>query len=157
MSADGRDLSQDTFADQAFTAAADAYMRTPGNWEQAIQAALAGLFEFLAAAPEPTRACVVEALHSGRPGLERRDRLLARFAEFLEPGYTESADPPADVVAEAVSGGVYELIRTHVVERRIDELPEALPAATVIALSPFVGSSEAERLAARPISLRADR
>lgn len=157
MNADGHDLTEAAFADQAFTAAADAYMRTPGNWELAVQAALAGLFEFLAAAPERTRACVVDALYSGRPGLERRDRLLERFSEFLEPGYAQSVDPPPDVVAEAVSGGVYELIRTHVVERRTERLLEALPAATVIALSPFVGSKEAERLAAASNPAQAER
>ena len=137
-------------AEQAYAASADAYMQTPGSWAEAVHAALAQLLDFLAGCPELTRMCIVEALYAGSPALERRDHALARFADFLEPGYSQSADPPPGVVSEAISGGVYELIRAHAVERRLEALPEALPEATLIALSPFVGSAEAERLAARP-------
>lgn len=144
-------------AEQAYTASADAFMRTPGSWAEAVHAALAQLLGFLAGSPELTRMCIVEALYAGSPALERRDRALARFADFLEPGYAESADPPPVVVSEAISGGVYELIRAHAVERRVETLPRSLPQATVIALSPFVGNAEAERLAARPARSSAGR
>jgi AcrR family transcriptional regulator len=144
-------------AEQAYTASADAYMRTPGSWGEAVHAALAELLGFLAGSPELTRMCVVEVLYAGSPALERRDRVLARFAGFLEPGYAESPNPPPEVVSEAISGGVYELIRAHAMERRVESLPHSLPEATVIALSPFVGSAEAERLAARPARLAVGR
>lgn len=137
-------------AEQAFTASADVYVQTLGSWAEAVHAALAQLLDFLAGSPELTRMCIVETLHAGSPALERRDLVLDRFADFLEPGYAESADPPPEVVSEAISGGVYELIRVHAVERRVEALPRSLPEATVIALSPFVGSEEAERLASRP-------
>lgn len=144
-------------AEQAFAASADAYMQTPGGWAEAVHAALAQLLDFLAGSPELTRMCIVDALYAGSPALERRDRVLARFADFLEPGYAESPDPPPEVVSEAISGGVYELIRAHAVERRVESLPHSLPEATVIALSPFVGSEEAERLAASPARVRTGR
>lgn len=137
-------------AEQAFTASADVYMQIAGSWAEAVHAALAQLLDFLAGCPELTRMCIVEALYAGSPALERRDRVLARFTDFLEPGYAQSANPPPEVVSEAISGGVYELIRAHAVEGRLHALPDSLPEATVIALSPFVGSAEAERLAARP-------
>lgn len=137
-------------AEQAYAACADVYMQTPGSWAEAVHAALAQLLEFLAGCPELTRMCIVEALYAGSPALERRDYVLARFADFLEPGYAQSPTPPPEVVSEAVSGGVYELIRAHALEGRLDALPASLPEATVIALSPFVGSAEAERLAASP-------
>jgi len=141
-------------AEQALTASADAYMSSPGSWAEAVHAALAGLLDFLAGSPAMTRMCTVEALNAGSPALERRDRVLERFADFLEPGYAQRPDPPPTVVSEAISGGVFELIRAHAVERRIESLPQSLPEATVIALSPFVGSEQAERLAARPARVR---
>jgi hypothetical protein len=145
------------FAEQAFSAAAEAYMATPGSWGEAVHATLAGLLEFLATAPDRTRACVLAATEGGPRALEQRDRTLARFVEFLEPGYAASDEPPPQVVGEAIAGGIYELVRAHVLEARIELLPNALPDATLLALSPFLGASEAERLAARPISVRANR
>jgi len=132
-------------------------MQTPGSWAEAVHAALAQLLDFLAGCPELTRMCIVEALYAGSPALERRDEVLGRFAEFLEPGFAQSADPPPEVVSEAISGGVYELVRAHAVERRLDTLPDSLPEATVIALSPFLGSAKAERLASRPARVAAGR
>jgi AcrR family transcriptional regulator len=144
-------------AEQAYAVSADAYVQTQGSWAEAVHAALAQLLEFLAGCPELTRMCIVEALYAGSPALEHRDHVLARFADFLEPGYAQSPSPPPEVVSEAISGGVYELIRAQAVERRLEALPAALPEATVIALSPFVGSAEAERLAARPAPVPAGR
>ncbi|MEX2025095.1 MAG: hypothetical protein WD993_08500, partial [Thermoleophilaceae bacterium] len=52
-------------ADQAFVVAADAFVRTPGDWAEAVHAMLAELLHFLAASPELTRICTVEALEAG--------------------------------------------------------------------------------------------
>lgn len=147
----------EAIAEQAFAATEDAYSQTSGGWAEAVHAALAQLLDFLAGSPELTRICIVEALYAGSPALERRDRVLARFADFLEPGYAESPDPPPEVVSEAISGGLYELVRAHALERRVEALPRSLPEATVIALSPFVGSEEAERLAASPAPVHTGR
>ncbi len=154
-----RGAACELFVDQAFTAAATAYMGTSGSWAQAVHAALGGLLDYLARSPF-TRACFVDELHAGVAALERRDRALDRFADFLEPGYSQSpqgSEALSGVVSEAVSGGVYELIRRRVAEGRIASLPAALPEVTVLALAPFVGPEEAERLAARPLPLRLDR
>jgi hypothetical protein len=156
MNAAQRGAACEQFTEQAFTAAAGAYMRTPGSWAQAVHAALAGLLDFVAESPF-TRVAFVDELRAGAAGLERRDRALERFTDFLEPGYAQSAERLPEIVAEAVSGGVYELIRRRVAEGRIASLPAALPEATLLALAPFVGQEEAERLAARPIPLRMDR
>jgi hypothetical protein len=145
----------ETFAEQAFTAAADAYMRTSGSWATAVHAALAGLLDYLAASPL-THRCLVEDGRGGIASLERRDRALERFADFLEPGFEESDHPPPEIVSEAIGGAVYELLCRRVAEGRSASLPQSLPELTVLTLSPFVGGKEAHRLAARPIPLRVD-
>jgi hypothetical protein len=145
--APARTATFDAMVNQAFDAAAEAYMAASGGWAQSLHAALAALLDFLAGSPALTYLCSLEAAQDA-VGLKRRDRALERFACFLQPGYAESAAPPPAVVAEAVIGGVYELVRTHAIAGRLETLGDQLPKATVIVLSPFVGNDEAERVAA---------
>jgi hypothetical protein len=129
----------DSFADAAFAATATAYADAPGGWESAIQSALGGLFDFLAERPDQTAACIVADCGAGPETLAQRDETIARFVELLRPGFAASATPPPPVVAEAIGGGIYELVRNHVLERRLHDLPGAVADATIVALSPFVG------------------
>jgi len=135
-----------SFADEAFAATADAYARAPGGWELAIQSAIAGLFDFLARRPAQTNACIVGDCGAGPDALARRDRTIDRFVALLRPGFARAAMPPPPIVADAIGGGIYELVRSHVLERRLGELPEAAPDATIVALAPFVGTDGAIEL-----------
>jgi hypothetical protein len=136
-----------SFADRAFAAAAEAYAGVPDRWEGAVQAAIAALFDFLVDQPAQTRACVVGECGAGPDALARRDEVLDRFADLLLPGFEAARKPPPPVVAEAIAGGIYELVRSHVLARRLDELPDATPDATVVALTPFLGAADAIQLA----------
>jgi hypothetical protein len=147
MTGGGASPPDDSFADQAFAAAAEAYACAPGSWERAIGAAIAGLFDFLAERPGQTETCIVRDCGTGRAALARRDRTIARFADLLEPGFATAAAPPPPLVAEAIGGGIYEIVRSHVLERCLDLLPDAVPDATVVALSPFLGAAGAVALA----------
>lgn len=145
MSAGGADPAGGSFADEAFAVTATAYERAADRWEHAVQAAIAQLFVFLAARADETNACVADDRPSST-ALARRDRLIARFTTLLQPGF-ETADPPPRVVAEAIGGGIYEVVRSHALEHRLPELPGAVPNATVVALSPFLGTEGAFALA----------
>ena len=157
MSSGGAWPPRESFADQAFAAAADAYAATPESWELAVHAAITAVFVFLADRPAETKACIVGDCGSGPAALARRDRVLERFAGLLEPGFAEAVNPPPPVVAEAIAGGIYELVRCHVFERRLDLLPDAIPDATVVALSPFVGPADAIGLANSAKNVQASR
>lgn len=137
-----------SFVDEALAATTDAYAREPGSWEQAVQAAIGGLFAFLASRPAQTSACMVDDQPAGSDALERRDRVLDRFAELLRPGFAATATPPPPVVAEAIAGGIYELVRGHAIEQRLSELPAAAPDAVLVAVAPF---ANAERNGAAPL------
>ncbi|HEX2071765.1 MAG TPA: hypothetical protein VHF90_08990 [Thermoleophilaceae bacterium] len=143
MSGGGSPPPAESFADQAFAAAASAYADTPESWERAVQAAIAGLFEFLVERPRQTRACIEADCGAGPPALARRDRAIERFTELLAPGFAAAPAPPPAIVAEAIAGGIYELIRSYVLEGRLHELPDVVPDATVVALSPFLGAAGA--------------
>lgn len=142
-----------SFADHAFEAASYAYRDSPDGWEHAIHAAIAALFAFLASRPAQTQACVVGACGAGSGALAHRERTIDRFTDLLRPGFAmAAAPPPPAVVAEGIGGGIYELVRSHVLERRLDELPDATSNAAIIALSPFLGADRAldEIAAVRP-------
>lgn len=136
-----------SFADEAFAATASAYAGAP-SWEVGTREALGRLFEFLADHPDRTEACMAGDSDGGVEALRRRDRLIARFAELLRPGFESARSRVPDVVGEAIGGGIYELVRAHALELRIDELPDAVPDATVVVLAPFIGSAGAAELAA---------
>ncbi len=139
----------DAAVDQAFSAAVRAYGNTPGSWAQATHAALRRLLDLLADTPALTNLCVVEAYHSGDRVFARRQRALSLFSTFLEPGYSEAREGarPTRLMSELIAGGVFDIIHEHTLEQRLDQLPQALPAVTVLTLSPFVGNDEAARLA----------
>lgn len=147
MTAESTVPARQSFADEAFAAAADSYAGVSGSWELAIQSAIVGLFRFLADRPDQTNACIAEDFGSGTPALARRDHTINRFVKLLSPGFA-AADAPPPVVAEAIGGGIYEVVRSHVLERRLAELPAAAPNAMIVALSPFVGFDDALELAA---------
>jgi hypothetical protein len=147
MTAGGALHPPDSFADQAWAATADAYSRTPDSWELAVREAITGLFGFLALRPEETEACIVGTCGTGSHALAYRDRVIERFTSLLEPGFAAAATPPPAVVAEAIGGGIYEIVRDHVLERRVDLLPQAAPDAALVALAPFMGTREAIDLA----------
>jgi hypothetical protein len=156
MTAGGGTPPGQSFADEAFAATADAYARVPGNWERAIQAAIGELFDFLAGRPDQTKACIVDDCGAGPEALAQRDRTIDRFVELLRPGFATASIRPPAVVAEAIGGGIYELVRSHVLERRLQELPGAASDATIVALAPFIGVDDAIELATST-SLRANR
>jgi hypothetical protein len=60
---------------------------------------------------------------------------------------SRTSEPP--VAIEAIAGGIFDLCLHYSFQGRIAELPELVPAATYIALAPFLGAKEAARVARR--------
>jgi hypothetical protein len=136
------------FGDRAYAAAAGAYAAaTPDGWEHGVHAAIRGLFDFLTAEAPRTDACIVDHCGAGPQALARRDAAIGRFTELLRPGFEAAPTPPPPIIAEAICGGIYELVRSHVLEDRLEQLPAAAPDATIVALAPFMGTSAAIDLA----------
>jgi hypothetical protein len=96
--------------------------------------------------------CTVRILEAGAAGVQRRDVGMARFMGLCQAGYSQSgaAPAPSDLVPSIAAGALFELIRTHTTDDRLDQLPEALPTAVLIVLAPILGRDEALALAASP-------
>jgi AcrR family transcriptional regulator len=84
----------------------------------------------LAARPAFARTFLIEVFAAGPRALERRERVLARFEEFLRGLHAEVRrefpDLPEvrDVVWVAAVGAVNEVVSQHIRDGRVDALPE---------------------------------
>lgn len=97
------------------------------SWSDGIADGLDALLSTLAAEPQFARLAVVEVLGAGPRGLARRDETMQRFAAFIQDSREQLDDqlsPHPDVVAQAIVGGIYELLYSRIVRGQAERLPE---------------------------------
>jgi AcrR family transcriptional regulator len=137
----------DLAAARTFTACADSFVATTGDYADACLAALRTLLAFVAAVPAFIHLATV-GLPPGETLQRHRQEAMSQFAEFLRPGYlmTGREPPPQDeLVSQMIGGGILELFRLHVLQERIEELPAALPALVHVVFSLLFGTDAARR------------
>jgi AcrR family transcriptional regulator len=101
--------------------------QSAADWRRGIEDGLAALLAVLASEPDFARLAVVEVLAAGPRGLARRDAAMQRFAAFVQSGRAELQDPvapPSELVAQAIVGGIYELLYSHIVRGETKRLPQ---------------------------------
>jgi AcrR family transcriptional regulator len=122
------------------------------EWTAAIRGALAAFLGFLAEHPHLTRLCIVDVHAVGTRGLARRDAAVRRFYYLLDAGRADAPRALPGLTAEAVTGGMYEIVYGRVLRDAIAELPSLLPELMYWAMMPFLGhaaaTEEMERLRA---------
>lgn len=130
---------------ETLTQLESAFVDAEGDWADRMLAALTRLFELAAANPGLTRLCTLDVFEAGQPGVDHRDRWMLRFVDLCDAGYSRSDQPRprTGLMSQLVAGSVFELIRSHAAEGRVDRLPYALPTAALIALAPIVGREAA--------------
>ncbi|HEY4280149.1 MAG TPA: TetR/AcrR family transcriptional regulator [Conexibacter sp.] len=97
------------------------------SWEQGVESGLNALLALLAQEPAFARLGVVEVLAAGPRGLARRDATLQRFIALLGERHKARPEPvvsPPALVAQAIVGGIYELLYSHLVRGEADRLPQ---------------------------------
>jgi AcrR family transcriptional regulator len=142
---------------QLFARVADAFMSVEGDdAAEALHQALARMLSDMAEAPEMVSLAMVELTALGPLVAARRIRAMDLFCTFLGPAFATLDEPAPDpeAVSVCLAGGLWELIRRHALERRLHELPEALPAVSYVCLSTFFSIDEALRVSARPVAAR---
>jgi AcrR family transcriptional regulator len=151
-----------TSKDECFVAAYDMVMteldervgaafEQEAEWPQAIRAGIAAMLEFLTAEPHLARLSMVEALVAGPVVVERYDAAIKSLVPYFEAG---RKDRSPDVLAglsptteEALVGGMVSLISRRIFADRTAELEELLPDLVEFALTPYLGSAEAAKVA----------
>jgi AcrR family transcriptional regulator len=131
-------------SERAYTAA--------GEWKLGVRAGIEALFEFLAEEPSFAHLALVDALVATARTAERSNIGVAALAKMLVPGVEQAPGQSAasSVTVEAIAGGIFDLCLHYAFQGRIGELPELVPAATYIALAPFLGSDAAAGVAIGP-------
>jgi AcrR family transcriptional regulator len=121
------------------------------EWPQAVQAGLAAMLDFLISEPHLARLSMVEALVAGPVVVERYDAAIQSLVPYFEAGRKgRSRDVLAGLSStteEALIGGIVSLISRRIFADRTDELEALLPDLVEFALTPYLGSAEAAKVA----------
>jgi len=119
------------------------------EWPRQMAAALAHLLEMIAADPQRARIALVEVQAAGPAAYARYEAAVDRAVPKLREGrqLSEEATQLSGTLEEAVLGGVIWIVHQRLVKGELDDTEALLEQAIQIALSPFVGDSEAKRLA----------
>lgn len=151
--------------DECFVAAYDTVMdelrervggafQAEDEWPLAIKAGIAAMLEFLAAEPNLARLCMVEALVAGPVVVERYDAAIQSLVPYFQAGRKgrsrEVLARLSPTTEEALVGGMVSLISRRIFAGRTTELESLLPDLVEFALTPYLGSAEAAKIAASP-------
>ncbi|HEV2974916.1 MAG TPA: TetR/AcrR family transcriptional regulator [Solirubrobacteraceae bacterium] len=134
---------------QALRVTVDAFAEHDGEWAYGVAAGMRALLEYVCSEPEHAHLTLVDTFGASPRAIEIRDAALESFTAYLRPGFEHaSADvdvPP--VAAEAVTGGVWQIMHHYIEQQRLHELCDAGPQLVYLTLSPFLGSEYAADLA----------
>jgi AcrR family transcriptional regulator len=155
LSSDDVDRLLDTVAEwtqRLFHRMANAFMSADGDAPLALHRALATMLREVAGTPEMAHLATVEMPSLGPLLHARRDAALELFSTFLDVGLAGLPDPPADrdAIALCITGGLWETVRRYALERRLHELPDALPGMSYFCLSTFFETDDALRASTSP-------
>ena len=121
------------------------------EWPQAVRAGIAAMLEFLTTEPHLARLSMVEALVAGPVVVERYDAAIQNLVPYFEDGRNgRSAKVLAGLsptTEEALVGGIVSLISRRIFADRTAELEALLPDLVEFALTPYLGSAEAAKVA----------
>ena len=137
---------------QALRVTAQAYERRHEDWPRAVAAGIGALLEYLASEPAHARLTLVDTFGASPEAMEIRGSALAAFAAHLEPGFERvptGSTPPPRLAAEAIAGGIWQILHHYIEHAWIGALPSLAPQLTFFALTPFLGSEEALDVARR--------
>jgi AcrR family transcriptional regulator len=135
----------DTGSSQMLAAALPAFRRS-ADWQHAVQATQEAMFSFGVQEPEYARLGAVEMYAAGARALEQREQVTEGFEALLAAGYEQNPDAPP-ITAEAIGGALYALFYDWVKQRGPERLPEMVPFAVYMTLTPFIGAEETYALA----------
>lgn len=121
------------------------------EWPQAIRAGLAAMLDFLINEPHLARLSMVEALVAGPVVVERYDAAIQSLVPYFEAGRKGRSDEVlaglSSTTEEALVGGIVSLISRRIFADRTAELEALLPDLVEFALTPYLGSAEAAKVA----------
>ena len=121
------------------------------DWADGIRAGIGAMLTFLASEPNLARLAMVEALVAGPVVVERYDAAIQGLVPYLEAGREGRSEEVlsrlSSTTEEALVGGMVSLISRRIIAGQAAELEELLPDLVEFALTPYIGSDEASKVA----------
>jgi AcrR family transcriptional regulator len=145
----------DSAGAQVVAAILPAFKRAP-NWAEGARAGFGALCNFLASRPALAQLVTVEVYAAGPAAMQRRMETLAPLLTLVAEGFERSTTKVPKIAPEAIAGAINTLAYKRIRDSGPDSLPTLAPMLTYIALAPFIGPTEAARVAngdgrARPV------
>jgi hypothetical protein len=137
---------------QALGVTVEAYEAHDGDWPQAVAAGMHALTDYVCSEPAHAHLTLVDTFGASPEAIEIRESALEAFSVYLQPGFEHApshVDAP-DVAAEAVAGGIWQVLHHYIEHGRLHELCDAAPQLIFLTLNPFLGSQAAADVARQP-------
>jgi AcrR family transcriptional regulator len=134
---------------QALRVTAEAYEAREADWHEAVAAGIEALTEFVCSEPAHAHLTLVDTFGASPAAIEIRESALGAFTGYLRPGFEHAPaqiDVP-EIAAEAVAGGIWQVLHHYIEHERVHELCDAAPQLVYLTLSPFVGPEPAAETA----------
>jgi AcrR family transcriptional regulator len=132
---------------RALAATFSAYFSSSA-WPESVWAAGQAYTEFVARNPTIAHVGFVDCYAAGARVARYMDKTLRAFTLFLADGdahLTTERERPPQVVLDAIAATIFDLGHCHCRAGKSAELPDLLPQAAFIALTPFLGPQETAR------------
>lgn len=129
--------------------AAEASSQGEDEWPLRVKMKLRATLEFLAVNPDLARFVLIAPQRAGEEVTSRYRSAVASAVDYLCAGRPSGGGQrtPSDAVAAALIGGMVALIVRKVEEGEGERLPDLLPDLVELFLTPYIGRSEAVRIA----------
>jgi AcrR family transcriptional regulator len=119
------------------------------DWPHRVVAGLGALLDFIAADPALARLCLVDSITAGPAVAERFREQIDVFVPLLQPGRAERDNPRPlpDSTEETLIGALVSMLSRSLAFGDVASLRGLLPDFVEFVLMPYVGPTEAHRLA----------
>jgi AcrR family transcriptional regulator/predicted DsbA family dithiol-disulfide isomerase len=119
--------------------------RDAGGWPDGVRSGIAALLDHVAGHPFLGPVAFIEIFSVGPSAIERRSRMLQKFADVFTRWIPDS-QRPSQLIAEAIVGAIWAVIHDYIVRGHVDLLHDLAYDATYLALAPVVGHEQAIQL-----------
>ncbi len=138
---------------QALQITVETYEAHAEHWPCAIAAGLGSLIDYLASEPSHAHLILVDTFGANPEAIEIRNSAMDAFAAYLRPGYELAQRDVPEIAAEAVAGGIWQVLHHYIESDRTAQLPGAAASARLLRAHavprPPSGSPRGARLGAR--------
>jgi AcrR family transcriptional regulator len=127
---------------QALQVTIEAYRAREDDWPQAVAGGLHALVRYLASEPAHAHLTLVDTFAASPQAIATRESAMVAFRAYLGPGFRRAPELPP-LIAEAVVGGIWQVLHHYIERDCVEELPGVAPQLTYFALAPFLGAERA--------------